>query len=190
MLGGLSDKLKATFDKISRLGVVDKEAIEELVSDIQRSLLSADVDVNLVFQLSDSFKHYEVAKNVYLANSGAVLAANSKMFNTDVWKSLDKDIQDILWKLRLDFNAHYAKALMDFESGVIENWKTKYNVKFNEPTPEDLAIAEKAGHEAQEWFIKKQESDGYPARKVWDYYRKAYKKYEDEVKAKGYPWQR
>lgn len=145
---------------------------------------------DLVFQLSDAFKHYEVGKYVSLANSGAVLAANHRLMNKKVFASLDKDIQDILMQLRLDFNARYAKNLMDFESAVIERWQTKYGVTFTELSKEDLAIAAKAGKEAQEWFIKKQESGGHPARKVWDYYLKSYKKYEDEVKAKGYPWQR
>ena len=56
MLGTLSEKLRQSIEKIASLGVVDKEAIEELVFDIQRSLLSADVDVALVFQLSENIK--------------------------------------------------------------------------------------------------------------------------------------
>src|SRR3989338_1988171 len=56
MLGGLSEKLRESIDKIARLGVVDKDAIEELVNEMQRSLLSADVDVSLVFQLSETIK--------------------------------------------------------------------------------------------------------------------------------------
>jgi len=56
MLKGLSDKLRQSLEKLARLGVVDKEAVDELVRDIQRSLLSADVDVGLVFQLSEAIK--------------------------------------------------------------------------------------------------------------------------------------
>jgi signal recognition particle subunit SRP54 len=56
MLKGLSDKLRAAVDKISRMGVVDKEAVEEIIKDIQRALLSADVDVQLVFKLSESIR--------------------------------------------------------------------------------------------------------------------------------------
>jgi TRAP-type C4-dicarboxylate transport system substrate-binding protein len=145
---------------------------------------------DLVFQLSDAFKHYEVAKFVSLANSGAVLAANQRTMSKKVFQSLDKDIQDILMQLRLDFNARYARMLMEFEEGVIERWKTKYGVTFTELSKDDIATAANAGKEAQEWFIKKQESDGHPARKVWDFYLQSYKKYEDEVKTKGYPWQR
>src|SRR3989344_3302993 len=55
MLGGLSDKLRGAIDKITRSGA-DKAAIEELVRDIQRALLSSDVDVRLVMELSERIK--------------------------------------------------------------------------------------------------------------------------------------
>jgi len=56
MLKGLSKRLRGTIEKITSLGSVDKEHVEELVKDIQRALIGADVEVNLVFQLSESIK--------------------------------------------------------------------------------------------------------------------------------------
>ena len=56
MLKGLSSKLRESIDKITRLGHVDKEAVESLIKDMQRSLIEADVDVSLVSQLSDNIK--------------------------------------------------------------------------------------------------------------------------------------
>ena len=56
MLESLSSKLRASLEKLARLGVVDKDAVEELVRDIQRALLSADVDVELVLKLSEQIK--------------------------------------------------------------------------------------------------------------------------------------
>ena len=55
MLGGLSDKLRGAIDKLTRSGA-DKQAIEDLVRDIQRALLSSDVDVRLVMELSEKIK--------------------------------------------------------------------------------------------------------------------------------------
>ncbi len=55
VLKSLSQKLRDTLEKFSR-GFADKEAVEELVKDIQRALLSADVDVDLVFKLSESIR--------------------------------------------------------------------------------------------------------------------------------------
>lgn len=56
MLDKFGDSLKKTFRKIAGLGVVDKEAVEIVVRDLQRSLLQADVDVELVAELSNSIK--------------------------------------------------------------------------------------------------------------------------------------
>src|SRR3989338_2254341 len=56
MLKELSSKLKDAVEKISRLGVVDREDIEAAIKDMQRALLSADVDVSLVFSLSEQIR--------------------------------------------------------------------------------------------------------------------------------------
>jgi len=57
MLESLSSKLRESIEKITRLAIVDKKDVEELVKEIQRSLLSSDIDVKLVFQLSESIKN-------------------------------------------------------------------------------------------------------------------------------------
>lgn len=56
VLDKLSSGLKDTFKKIAGLGVVDKEAVDRVVLEIQRSLLQADVDVALVSVLSKNLK--------------------------------------------------------------------------------------------------------------------------------------
>lgn len=56
VLESLSDKLKESLKKITKSLFVDKRLIEELVKDLQRSLLSADVDVQLVFDLTEKIK--------------------------------------------------------------------------------------------------------------------------------------
>ena len=56
VLDRLSSGLKDTFKKIAGLGVVDKEAVDRIVLDLQRSLLQADVDVSLVSELSKKIK--------------------------------------------------------------------------------------------------------------------------------------
>lgn len=56
VLDKLSGALKDTLKKIARVGLVDKRLIEELVKDIQRALLSSDVNVRLVFDLTKGIK--------------------------------------------------------------------------------------------------------------------------------------
>lgn len=56
MLKEFSAKLRESIDRLTRLGSVGKEEVDELVRDIQRSLIAADVDVELVFSLSETIK--------------------------------------------------------------------------------------------------------------------------------------
>jgi len=56
VLDKLGSGLKSTFKKIAGLGSVDKEAVEAIVRDLQRTLLQSDVDVKLVYDLSNRIK--------------------------------------------------------------------------------------------------------------------------------------
>ncbi len=55
MLSALSNKLREAIDKLTR-GSADKAAVGELTREIQRALLSADVDVPLVIELTEKIK--------------------------------------------------------------------------------------------------------------------------------------
>ena len=56
MLDGLGTSLKDALKKLAGKTVIDRAAVEELVKDLQRALLQADVYVKLVMQLSQSIK--------------------------------------------------------------------------------------------------------------------------------------
>ena len=56
VLDKLSDALKNTLQKIAKSLFVDEKLINELVKDIQRALLQADVNVKLVFDLTEKIK--------------------------------------------------------------------------------------------------------------------------------------
>lgn len=56
VLENLSSSLKESLKKIARSVLIDKKLVEEVVKDIQRALLSADVNVKLVFDLSNNIK--------------------------------------------------------------------------------------------------------------------------------------
>ncbi len=56
VLEKLGSSLKNTVDKVTRAMFVDDRVINELVKDIQRALLQADVNVQLVFTLSNDIK--------------------------------------------------------------------------------------------------------------------------------------
>ena len=56
VLEKLGDSLKNTLQKIAKSLFVDEKLINELVKDIQRALLQADVNVKLVFDLTEKIK--------------------------------------------------------------------------------------------------------------------------------------
>src|SRR3990167_1306242 len=56
MLGALSNKLRDAMDKLTGKGNIDKAAIDDLTRDIQRAMLSADVDVALVLELTERIR--------------------------------------------------------------------------------------------------------------------------------------
>ncbi len=56
VLDKLSESLKGTLQKIANSMFVDDKLINELVKDIQRALLQADVNVKLVFELTNKIK--------------------------------------------------------------------------------------------------------------------------------------
>lgn len=53
VLEALGKALNSALKKLFGAGVIDEELVKELVKDIQRALLQADVDVNLVMQITD-----------------------------------------------------------------------------------------------------------------------------------------
>ncbi len=55
MLKGLSAKLRESLEKLARSGA-DKEAVEEMLRDMQRSLISADVDVRTVYDMTEALR--------------------------------------------------------------------------------------------------------------------------------------
>jgi signal recognition particle subunit SRP54 len=55
-LVSMFDKIKESVQKFSSRSVADKEAVNQLVKDIQRDLIRADVDVSLVSDLSDEIR--------------------------------------------------------------------------------------------------------------------------------------
>ena len=55
-LDKLSSSLTSAIKKLFKAGVVDEAAVKELVRDIQRALLQADVNVQLVLQISKSIE--------------------------------------------------------------------------------------------------------------------------------------
>lgn len=66
MLGKLSSSLKETIRKIAMAKRINKQTVEELVRDIQRALIQADVKISLVKELSDRIRERSLKEKVTL----------------------------------------------------------------------------------------------------------------------------
>lgn len=64
MLNKLSDALKNSVKKISNAIFVDKKLIDGIIKDIQRALIEADVNVELVFKLSQKIREISLKENI------------------------------------------------------------------------------------------------------------------------------
>ncbi len=150
-------------------------------SEIYEALDRGTIDAaEMVMMLSQTFKHYEVAKYLYMTNAGGSLAGGIFM-NRKVFNKLPKDTQEMLIKLRPEFMERYGKGTQDLEVGFLRDWQTKHGVKIKYPSTEDQKALNEAGQKAIDFILKKQESEGHVgARKVWDYYMASLKKYEDQ----------
>jgi len=56
MVEGLSDRLRGIMGKISSMVALSDSEVDEIIKDLQRALLQADVDVDIVFELSENIK--------------------------------------------------------------------------------------------------------------------------------------
>ena len=150
-------------------------------SDIYEALDRGTIEAaEEVMMLSQTFKHYEVTKYLYMTNAGGALASGVYM-NRKVFNKFPKDIQQMFINLRLEYSERYANGTQDSEVGFYREWETKHGVKIVYPSPEDQKALQEAGQKATEFILAKQDSEGHTgARKVWNYYMTALKKYEDQ----------
>lgn len=66
MLGKLSSSLKETIRKIAMAKRIDKRTVDELVRDIQRALIQADVKISLVKELSGRIRERALKEKIVL----------------------------------------------------------------------------------------------------------------------------
>lgn len=64
MVSGLGSSLQAIISKIRRAGLVDKQLVQEIVVDLQRALLMADVEVDLALEMTARVKERALKDDV------------------------------------------------------------------------------------------------------------------------------
>lgn len=62
MLGNLGKNLTKTMKKLAGMAIIDKEVVKEVIKDIQRALIQADVNINLVLNLSKTIENRSLSE--------------------------------------------------------------------------------------------------------------------------------
>lgn len=141
--------------------------------------------------LADDQKQGEVTKTVVQENGGSV-AASFIGVNAGVWAKLSKADQDALLALRADFDAQLGQALIDNSDSIQQKWQ-KGGVAFVTPSAADMATLQSAAANATKSVVDKQDQatgGTGKAKAAYDQFVTLIKKYEDQVKAQGYPWKK
>lgn len=172
------------------LGAVPvKIGFGELYAAMDRGTVDATINYTPFVK---SYKHYEVAKHVTIADMGQILGygggINLKLFN-----KMSKKLQDVLVKASDEFHDVYAKnyitgsdqAKKDMIAG-IDGKKVQFHVL---SAKERGKWAAAAGRFTTEWLAK-MESKGVDAAKIIGTFTETRRKYQNELKTKGYPWAR
>ena len=64
LLGSLGESLSGSVKKIFRFSIIDEKVVKEIIKDLQRALLQADVNANLVLELSKKVEERSLREKV------------------------------------------------------------------------------------------------------------------------------
>ena len=139
--------------------------------------------------LTDSFKHYEIAKNLTLAHSGMVLAAPLSV-SLKRWNSFPASLRTIILAASVEHDMAFARGMIEQEAVKLKDFVEKRGMRIINLPPADQAALEKAGKAAQEQWLVDMDKRGVPARATWAYFQNLQTGCDQEIAAKGYPWAR
>ena len=139
--------------------------------------------------LTESFKHYEVAKYMTIANGGFV-AASPLSISLKTWNKFPDSLKKIFLEAQVEHDQAWAKAQSDLEVVKLKEFQEKRGMKVIKLSAADQAALEKAGKEAQELWLKDMDAKGVPARATWKHFQDLNAACEKDVAANGYPWAR
>lgn len=139
--------------------------------------------------LTESFKHYEVAKFMTTANSGFV-AASPLSISLKRWNTFPESLKKIFREAATEHDMEWARKMMELESVKLQEFQEKRGLKVLTLSAADQAAMEKAGKDAQELWLADMDKKGVPARATWGKFQELNAACEKDVAANGYPWQK
>ena len=137
--------------------------------------------------LTDSFKHYEVAKNMTMTYSGFV-AASPLSISVKRWNSFPESLKKIFREAAVEHDQNWARGMMEQEEVKLKEFQAKHGLKLINLSEADKAAMQKAGKDAQEGWLADMDAKGVPARATWTKFQELNAACEKKVAAEGYPW--
>jgi TRAP-type C4-dicarboxylate transport system substrate-binding protein len=137
--------------------------------------------------LTDSFKHYEVAKNLTIATTGYVVGS-SYSINLKKWNSFPASLKQIFQEAAKEHDMEFARLMMEQEEVKLKEFQEKRGMKVLQLSAEDKAAFAKAAKESQELWLADMDKKGVPARATWTMFQEKQAACEKKVAAEGYPW--
>ncbi len=181
MLDKLASALRNTFDKIAGAIFIDKKTIESVVRELQRALLEADVNVQLVMQLSEKLRKAAADEKIKGVEKREHMI---KLLHDELLNIVGKEKQEIILakkkQTRIMLVGLYGMG-KSTACAKLGNYYTKRGFKsallgldvHRPAAPEQLEqLAEKANLPC---FIDKQEKN---ALKIWEGHRKELQDFE------------
>ena len=181
VLEKLGESLKGTLKKIASSIFVDDKLINELVKDIQRALLQADVNVQLVFDLTNKIK-----ERIKKEETPSGLTKKEHLINI-VYEELVDFLGHEQQKIEIKEKPFKIMLVGLFGSGKtttagkLATYFTKRGNKIaliglDTHRPAAMEQIEQVAKQAKvSYYIKKNEKNPL---KVWNEYKKEYKKYD------------
>ncbi|MSQ20306.1 MAG: hypothetical protein EXR39_12310 [Betaproteobacteria bacterium] len=139
--------------------------------------------------LTDSFKHFEIAKFMTATGSGMALAAPVSI-SLKRWNSFPASLKKIVLDASIEYNMAFARGMIEQEAVKLKEFEEKRGMRLIKLSPTDQAALEKAGKDAQEMWLVDMEKKNVPARATWAKFQELQTACEREIAAKGYPWQK
>ncbi len=137
--------------------------------------------------LTESFKHYEVAKFMTLGNTGFVLASPQSI-SFKRWSTFPESLKKIFREAGTEHDMEYSRLMMEQEGVKLAEFQEKRGMKVIKLSAADQAALEKAGKDAQETWLVQMDKKNVPARATWGKFQELNAACEKKVAAEGYPW--
>ena len=140
------------------------------------------------FFILEAYKHWDVIKYYSVINAGE-LCSYGLAINLDRWNALSPGIQKIIKEVSDGFVDKYAEGLIGARKKVIPLAEKK-GMKFISPTDAERAKWLEKAKPFMEAWVKSMDEKGLPGRQTQDTFLKLVDKYNKQVAAQGYPWEK